>query len=47
MENAIEKGFMKDVCRELYAFLDTPEEVVEYIENYTASKADAKYYKNI
>lgn len=47
MENAIDRAFMKPVCRELYAFLDTPEEIFEYLEQYTARRAGAKYYKNI
>ena len=47
MENAIQKAFMKPVCRELYVFLDTPEDILEYLEQYKAAKAEAKYYKNI
>ncbi len=47
MEEAIEKKFMKDTCRELYAFLDTAEDVLSYLENYTAHSAGTKYYKNI
>lgn len=47
MENAIQKAFMKPVCRELYVFLDTPENILEYLEQYKAAKAEAKYYKNI
>lgn len=47
MEDAIEKKFMKDTCRELYAFVDTPEAVIDYLQKYTVPSAETKYYKNI
>ena len=47
MDDAIEKKFMKDTCRELYVFLDNPEDVIQYLEEYKANKAESKYYKNI
>lgn len=47
MEEAIEKHFMKLTCRELYAFLDNAEAVLDYLESYKASKVEAKYFKNI
>ena len=47
MEDAIEKKFMKDTCRELYIFVDTPEAVIEYLQKYTVPSAETKYYKNI
>lgn len=47
MEDAIEKQFMKATCRELYTFLDDPEEVMDYLEQYVAPNAESKYYKNI
>lgn len=47
MENAIEQKFMKDTCRELYVFVDTPEAVLAYLEQYKAPEEAAKYYKNI
>ena len=47
MEDAIEKKFMKDTCRELYIFVDTPEAVIEYPQKYTVPSAETKYYKNI
>lgn len=47
MEEAIEKHFMKPTCRELYACLDTAEDVIDYIEGYKANKVEAKYFKNI
>ena len=47
MENAIEQKFMKDTCRELYVFVDTPEAVLAYLEQYKAPEEATKYYKNI
>jgi len=47
MEEAMSKGFMKETCRELYVFLDNPEEVAVYLENYKGTKAGTKYFKNI
>lgn len=47
MENAIEQKFMKDTCRELYVFVDTPEAVLTYLEQYEAPEEATKYYKNI
>ena len=47
MEDAIEKKFMKDTCRELYTFVDTPEAVIDYLQKYTEPSAETKYYKNI
>lgn len=47
MEDAIEKKFMKDTCRELYTFVDTPEAVIDYLQKYTVPSAETKYYKNI
>ena len=47
MENAIKGNFMKDTCRELYVFLDNPEDVIQYLEEYKSKKAQSKYYKNI
>ena len=47
MEDAMEKGFMKSTCRELYVFLDTPIDVIRYLEQYSAPNAELKYYKNI
>ena len=47
MENAIKGNFMKDTCRELYTFVDTPEAVIEYLQKYTVPSAETKYYKNI
>ena len=47
MEEAIEKNFMKPTCRELCAFLETPEEVLGYMESYKADKVGAKHFKNI
>jgi uncharacterized protein (TIGR00730 family) len=47
MENAIEQKFMKDTCRELYVFVDTPEDVVAYLEQYKAPAEATRYYKNI
>lgn len=34
MEDAIEQGFIHQECRKLAVFVDTIEEVIEYIENY-------------
>lgn len=47
MEEAIEKQFMKPTCRELYAFLDTAEKVLKFLEGYKANKVESKYFKNI
>ena len=47
MENAIEQQFMKDTCRELYVFVDTPEAVITYLNTYEAPGDETKYYKNI
>ena len=47
LETAIEQKFMKDTCRELYVFLDSPEAILEYLENYKGEEASTKYFKNI
>lgn len=47
LDEAIEKEFMKPSCRELYAFLDTPQEVFAYLDSYKAGKVGTAYYKNI
>ena len=47
IENAIEQKFMKPECRNLCAILNTAEDVIAYIEQYTGETRESKYYKNI
>lgn len=47
IENAIEQQFMTPSCRELCVYLDKPEDIIDYIEQYTETKANSRYYKNI
>lgn len=44
MENGINQGFIRSDCRELYVLLDSPEAIIEYLENYEFD--DSKVYKN-
>ncbi len=42
IEAAIESHFIKPACRVLYQFCDTPEEAIDYIENYVEPEFDVK-----
>lgn len=39
-EKSIGEGFMNEACRALERFFDTPEEILEYIENYSDDAID-------
>ncbi len=45
LEFSIKEKFINDECYKLYKFLDTVEEVVDYIENYTFTGVDATTLK--
>ena len=47
IENAIEKNFMKDTCRQLYKFFTDADKMLDYIENYKGEAIGARYFKNI
>ena len=44
-DHAIKEGFLVEGCRALYPAFETPEEVLDYIENYQAM--DLSHLKNI
>ena len=46
MEHAMEAGFINDVCKEIYACVGTPEEVLNYIENDKPVKRSIRDLKN-
>ncbi len=47
MEEAVEKNFMKQSCRELYFFSEDADEIIEYLENYSGKHQGTTHFKNI
>ena len=47
IEEAIEKNFMKQSCRELYFFSENADEIIEYLENYTGKHQGTTHFMNI
>ena len=38
LEHSISEGFLKAQCRVMYPVFDTPEQVLEYVENYKSTE---------
>ena len=47
IENAINEGFMKESCRELYTYFDDMDKMLDYLEEYVPEKAEPCKYKNV
>lgn len=47
MEAAVEQGFMKASCRELYLFADTMEQVLDFVEAYVPVQTGTAHYKSM
>jgi uncharacterized protein (TIGR00730 family) len=47
IENAINEGFMKESCRELYTYFDDMNKMLDYLEAYVPEKAEPCKYKNV
>jgi uncharacterized protein (TIGR00730 family) len=47
IENAINEGFMKETCRELYTYFDDMDKMLDYLEAYVPEKAEPCKYKNV
>ena len=47
IENAINEGFMKETCRELYTYFDDMDKMLDYLEEYVPEKAEPCKYKNV
>ena len=47
IENAINEGFMKESCRELYTYFDDMNKMLDYLEAYVPEKAEPFKYKNV
>lgn len=47
IDNAISQSFVKEKCKELYAVCSSPDEALDYIENYKGVERDVSEYKSI
>ncbi len=47
LEHAVRENFAKEPCLRLYKFCQTPQEVMEYLEQYDAQALDIRHLKNI
>lgn len=47
LKDTVDKGFMKKQCLDIFKVLSEPDEILDYIENYSEESIDISHLKNI